>query len=315
MQNGKNQDNVPSKMSARELRQLRREQLRLKSTGVGLSISVKPSSRSDVSAESSKKGNKKIFFSNLDHDDNIDDQAESDIKSDNDSEKMNVRNRRKTDHHEEEHDSDDDAVEEVGQKSAREQAEEQRLREFATARVASVDARSKKRKRKQVAGITKSGRTKGVDEAVDQLDEKFFEDLEAEIEETKHKKEKKEKPKGRHSTFVVESSNMDDFSKPTPVGHGIELVVLRDVPQTAAQTMPLFGNTAESSDEVMLFSRGRIIDGSDPSAKQKKNKTSKEKDAGWKRSRKMNTLLVPGARSAVVKGRGRSAAQFVLKSK
>ena len=51
------------------------------------------------------------------------------------------------------------------------------------------------------------------------------------------------------------------------------------------------------------------------SAKQKKNKTSKEKDAGWKRSRKMNTLLVPGARSAVVKGRGRSAAQFVLKSK
>lgn len=253
-------------LSPREVRRSRREDLRHKETGVGVSAPT---------------GKKIVFGDDEDLQQEEPEEAAADADPKGDAEE----------------DSDDDsAVEEVGTSVARKKDVEQRERERATARTA-VSAKPR-RKRKKVEA------TPAVD---NEFDEDFFEQLDQDMAEEKI--EKPVQPQGRHTTFV--SADEEEVGTTCSVGHNIELAVLQD--DSKARLIL----NSEVSESAVVFSKGRLLSGSDGiSAKQlQKAKKAGRKTAGtpsWKRSKKMNLLLAPGAKSKRQKTQGRAAAHFVV---
>jgi hypothetical protein len=263
---------------SREARRNRREDLRSKSTGLGISIS---NDRTLVVPP-----NKKIVF-----DDEV--EAETPREREVENETAMIVDA-----------EDDDAVEEVQTDIARIQAQKQRDEE----RESALEAlKTKKRKRKSKS-LEKS--KPQIDD--NELDDEFFEQLDAEREQTRMtgivSAEPTKQQRGRHTTFVA---NGDEVDGPVKAGHNIEVVVLKDQGQLSASV-----GTFVASEAAQLFSRNRLNDGSDAvSAKQ----LHKAKKAGrkavdnttWKRSKKMNRLLLPGVQSVRKSGKGFAAAHFV----
>jgi hypothetical protein len=277
-----------SKLSARERRQRKRDDLRSKSIGVGLRIS-----------EDTVPINKKIVFD----DDQIEMQLVDASKQDEDAE------------HAEENadgDSDDDAVEEVKSSVAKMHDQEQRSRERTTA-LESDALKSNKRKRKN--RLDKKKEEKAAVE--EEFDENFFEKLDAEMgEERKNRKKKKNEgdsplPKGRHTTFVAKDEAFETGA-PVNAGHNIEVVVLKDDPATEVTSIP-------ASKAALLFSRSQIVNGSDIVSEKQLRKAKKsgrnvtDYTSTWNRSKKMNRLLLPGAKSKRRSGEGAPASHFVVK--
>jgi|UniRef100_A0A8J9THV3 hypothetical protein len=288
------------RITPREVRRKRREELRSKSTGVGLSID----------ANDSKIVNRKIVFGDLD--DELPDSVEKPVEVSVALEpSKNASAVVAATHDEKDAESDDNKVEEMKSNVAKAIEIEERNRERATARHAAAVQKPKRKRRKEVSQVHASDNSENFDESFfAELDEKREEDRQS------RKKAKEELPKGRHITFVV-SGDEPEARKPYPAAHNIEVVVLNDNDSGLKSPIPDSPTKSESG-TLLLYSRSVLADGSDGiSAKQlQKAKKSGRKDAGnihWKRSRKMNRLLVPGARSqkARLMG-GRPAAHFVV---
>lgn len=243
-------------LSPRQARQQRREQLRSKSTGLGLLISTKPKSKrfDDNQEEEHDEPEEEPMVK-----EQVPLMAESSPTGDSDD--------------------DDSVVEEVGASTARAVVEEQMEQEQATATVVEP-----KRKRKKRPVVEK-----------EELDDEFFAELDAERE--KDRKESQPQAKSRKTTFVVEGEDAKPV-EPIPVEHNIEVVVLEQLAPTLPKT--------KLSDECLLYSRSRLTDGADIEStkqRQKRKKTGhKVQSTGWKRSRKMNHLLAPGAKKRRTKG-------------
>jgi hypothetical protein len=282
--------------SARELRRQRRDQADARNTGVGISKDNAPTG-------------KKIIFGDdvIENDDKVEKEETpaDDEDMEEDDEKVQEEGGDDDD------DDDDDAVEEVNTAAAREHAQEERGREHATAR-AAVSVKSRRKRKKQAESEPAE------DAAENEFDDDFFAQLDEEMtEEQKQEKEKRKlaQPKGRHTTFVVPDE--DENGTSAPVGHNIEVTVLGETDSRPSD--PVILNT-DPSETAVLFSRNRLDNGSDGvSAKQlQKAKRSGKKNPAtpsWKRSKKMNLLLAPGARSKRLKeGQGRAAAHFVVEA-
>jgi hypothetical protein len=205
-------------------------------------------------------------------------------------------------------DSDDDAVEEVKSSVARQTIMEQLAKERETVKIQKLQTRTKKRK--------KTSEKKQPDE--EEFDEEFFAQVDSELEAQRRQKKKKEKgsdsgPAGRHTTFV--SVEDDETTGPIQANHNIELVVLGDEGPVNSALMRIMEAKAgiEPSDASHLFARSRLENGTEQ-AKKKGSKRKKQDDAGWKRSKKMNVLAFGRAKMQRRKGRGMTAAHFVVKS-
>lgn len=273
-------------LSARELRVQRREQesaRKSQQTGLG------------ISKENAPKG-KKIIFGDVEESlqkETTPANDEKDGEQDMDEEQVQE---------EEGDDDDDDAVEEMDTAVARETVREQRGKERATARAATVLVKPRRNKRKKQAEV----------EAADnEFDDDFFAQLDEETtEEQKQEKERKlAQPKGRHTTFVVPD---EDATANVPAGHNIEVAVLGE------PFDHVILNTKQT-ETALSFSRNRLDNGSDGvSAKQlQKQKQTGKKTAetpSWQRSKKMNRLVLSGVRSQRRKGQGKAAAHFVVKA-
>ena len=279
----KSSSNRKKGMSPRELRQSRRQDLRPKSTGVGISIA---SAADDGGAI--PKG-KKIIFGD-----------DEDLMQEDDLEKKEIQHgdEKQQDEESDDDDDDDDAVEEVDTSAARKSEQGQREKERATARVQVSLTSRRKRKYKVEA------------EPENDFDDAFFTQLDEEIAEKQQQdRQKPVQPQGRHTTFVV--PNEDETRTAAPVGHNIEVAVLASESSSQVIINP------ELSDSALTFSRSHLLDGSDGvSSKQlQKAKKSGNKTAetpSWRRSKKMNLLLQPGARSKRQKVHGRAPAHFVV---
>lgn len=283
-----------SRKLSREVRRKRRENIKSRNTGVGLSIST------------SKKANssKKIMF-----DDDSDNQEELDDGDGQPDEHMadaNKDDKGRDGSDDDSSDSDDDVIEEVKSSVARDKALEQLSRERETSKVQKLQTRTKKRK------------TKTVEEEEDDFDEDFFAQVDSEMaEQRKQRKIDKESnpPAGRHTTFLSAEEELD--SLPIQADHNIELVVLGDADTEKNQVNALaLQNTQdnvgiEPSEMSHLFARGQLASGRDQ-AKIKGTKKKKQTDPGWRRSKKMNALAFERAKVKRRKGRGMAAANFVV---
>lgn len=267
--------------SDRERRRHRREGMRSKSTGVGLSI--------DISASSSKK---KIVF---DEDAQVESHPAEDPKD------IAVVAAEESD--------EDDAVEEVKGSDAKKLAQEQRTQERTVARE-SIDLKSKRKRKSRIQQKTE-------EEEEEDFDDEFFEKLDAEMVERREKRKKESKiddaPKGRHTTFVASDGALDEHG-PVKVSDNIDVVVLRNEPllEAANDSIPV-------SKTALVFSRSQMVDGADVISEKQIRKAKKQGQdvkkitSTWKRSKKMNHLLLPGAKSQRRKGVGVPAAHFVVK--
>jgi hypothetical protein len=267
--------------SPREKRRKRREDLKSKNSGVGLVI---PSL--DDFASSSKK----ILFT----EDEEEDKPEESTTTILDEEKP---------HKEQEDDDDDDAVEEVPSNLARENAIKQRALERETL----TDQSKKKKKRKR--------QPKEEEPKEEELDEDFFAQVDSVMAEEKQKRKEKEeaKPKGTHTTFVFSNEEDDkDHMSPTSVDHNIQIMVLKNPSAKTTASAVAALPVEPLSEEALLYSRGRLINGSDSGTGKydSKKKRKLKEDPTWKRSKKMNHLLQPRARAHQRRGTGVAAAQF-----
>jgi hypothetical protein len=193
----------------------------------------------------------------------------------------------------EESDDDDDQVEEVKASVAKEQALVRRQQERTTATELQKLVTSKQRKRKAA-----------VVEDEPAMDEDFFAQLDVDLDE--ERKEKKRKtaaaPKGKHTTFVSKDENDDAIQ----ADHNIEVVVLAESSSITANTASGSGGPSEAA---MLFSRSRLDDGICTIKKSGgATKTKPLKTQGWKRSNKMNRILLTKNR------KNKPASHFVIKA-
>jgi hypothetical protein len=232
-------------------------------------------------------------------------------------------------------DDDDDKVEEVKASTAQDMALEQRQEERLTARTSNW---IKKMRRKRKATAT----TAFVIPDPTVFDDEFFQRIDQERQDERQRRKMKAchgetegtVATGRHTTFVVATREdaVGTASKPKPVGHGVEIVVLGcdhhkadtwthgdsggNVPYSMLTGQSLLESNKETpSPAVVLYSRyGILSDGSVPlSSKQSK----KMKQAGhvsshrqeaptWQRSKKMRVVAF-GTRK-----QPKAAAEFVV---
>ena len=257
------------------------EQLKSKNTGVGLKISI----------DSSASNKKKITF---DDDDNIVDEippvAEEVVDTGNDPS-------------EEDNDDDDDMVEEVQGQTAREEILEQLQSEE------KQSLRSKKKRKKR----ERKPREEEEDEDDEDFDEEFFAQLEAAKAQEKEKLEKK-RGKGKHTAFVFAQDDNIIDERPREADHNIQVVVLKDPSEDSTLNAITAVPTNALSNDALIFSRSRLINGSDGIARGATGKKRKwQVDTTWKRSKKMNHLMAARSRASRRKGRGMAAANFVKK--
>lgn len=273
-------------------RRKRGEELRSKSTGVGISVMT------------TEPVNKKIVFGD---DEDIAAAAEEEPKD----EAVAEENEGSDD------DEDDDAVEEVKGSTAKDLAQEQHELERATSRAVLTKKKSRKRKNKT--------------QDADDFDDNFFKQLDEEREEQrkllrKQKSKKQSEPVGRHTTFVVSGDEGEEFASsltPKEVEHNIEVVVLGTARNDSSgdpnasftgRSLLLEANKEAPSEAVLMFSRNSLLaNGAEaPTSKQlHKAKISGHKTVQaptWTRSKKVTRILATGTRQ-----KGKAAAHFVVK--
>jgi hypothetical protein len=284
------------------------EELKSKSTGVGLKISL----------ESTPVNNKKIVFddSNLPTDEDGNDDVADDeplnsqiaIEGENHNDYDNGDDGDEGD----DDDDDDDAVEEVQGKAARDEAMDQ-MKTEAKQSLKTVKKRKRKpRKEKtaEVAATTKNDNDSDADD--DEMDADFFAQLEsvrkAELEEREEleKSAAREALKGRHTTFVFAKHKGDEdaMSDPVQINKNIQVVVLKE-PSSAfkATANRSFQPNSTISEKALRYSRNRLKDGSDPAAgatemKRKRNRSGEDVQP-WKRGRQRLSM----GRSRLTKGK------------
>lgn len=294
-------------LSARELRQQRREKLRSKATGLGLSIST-----------SNQSSAQKIVF-----DDDV-----ASIEQITDSkltrEMAPLKTSNAGDENEDDGEDDDNAIEEVKTSVARQEDQKQRHLERT-----SVQSRVTKKKSRKRGHREKHVDANGSDEEAE-LDEAFFAQLEAERQEERREKRRKLEllqPIGQKTTFVVEGD--EAILAPNiikPMEHNIQVVVLAPATITAsngiANVPASLGQPFEPiARSTLHYSRNLLVDGCDvmSARQQHRAKKSGKKDTttltGWKRSKKMNRLLtVPGVMSSKKRQKaGAAAPHFVVR--
>eukprot|EP00980_Cylindrotheca_fusiformis_P015064 scaffold4157_cov136-Cylindrotheca_fusiformis.AAC.14 len=239
--------------SKKTRRQKLNEELKSKATGVGLKISV----------DTTPKNNKIVF-------DDVVDEPEPPV------EKQEVI---ANDEYDE--DEEDDAVEEVKGQAAREEILEQ-LDTEAKYSVHSKKKRKKKEKPKEV---------KEEEEEEEEFDDAFFAELEAARAEEKKQLEDK-KPKGKHTAFVVAQSDQGISERPREVDENIQVVVLKDSAQDSTVSAITAVPTNALTQNALLYSRNRLVSGSDGVARSALGKKRKwQPDNTWKRSKKMKNLV------------------------
>ena len=271
---------------SRELRRKRREEIKNRTIGVGLSISTRASGSNKIVFNSDDENER----DDVKHDgasDEIDDIDESDARHSDSSENSN----------------DDDAIEEIKSSVARDKAMKQLARERDSSKVQKLQTRTKKRKT----------RTVDDEKEEEEFDEDFFAQVDSEMaDQRKQKKIDKESTPsaGRHTTFLSTEEEVD--SQPIQADHDIELVVLGDGGIETNQVSVAEDKAGiEPSEMSHLFARGRLAGGKEQ-AKKKGAKKKKQTDAGWKRSKKMNSLAFGQAKVMRRRGRGRAAVNFVV---
>jgi hypothetical protein len=158
------------------------------------------------------------------------------------------------------------------------------------------------------------------DEFFQQLDE------EREMEQQKQQKMKKQSSVGKHTTFVMSGDSNDEMAMDRMVDHNIEVAVL---PPSSNRNLMMSNNmnaATAPTKEMLLYSRSLLLVDADDSKEQQptssslpkgKTKTVQRKTAvattrSWKRSKKMNRILTPGARRRN-RTKGTAAAHFVVK--
>lgn len=312
-----------TRSSARELRRQHRDSLRSKSLGVGLTISTTPNNNGNDSTR------KRIIFDDPGEDTNnevrlseMQDHGKDSIKSQSrqnlptvaarstgqQSREFNESKDGDRGNDDDDDGDDDDAVEEVKTSSAKKDIEDQMMKERESARNLNV-LRRKSRKRKE-----RPAPNKHEDSTEDDLDESFFEKLDAEMKDERNSSKKKvtadatTKNKARKITFVANDEGMTEKN----VGHNLTVQVLGDDPRIIG---------SKPSKTALLFSRGIILSGTDELSEKQIRKAKKSgRDANnfiqtWTRSKKMNRFLLTGAKSKRGRAEGSAAASFVVNSR
>lgn len=293
------------------------DELRSKSTGVGVAISI--------DATSSKKilfDDDEVFTASEGADRDVDvDVAHSKKKATEETE----ADRAHGDNNNDKDDDDDDAVEEVQGATAKDFAQQQIEEELYTARTSVLTKKSRKRKAKDKL------------DPADLFDEDFFRTIDAEQDDERKQRNRskgkvqKEKVKGRHTTFVV-SGDVDKAGsslKPVTFEHNIEVVVLgthggdetatdrNTATSITGRKLLLESNKEELSKEALLYSRcGFQEDGREtvPLSQKQLQKlkksghknASKEPVSSWKRSKAMRVVAFGTRKKAA------PAARFVV---
>lgn len=264
-------------------KQQRTEELKSKNTGVGLKISID-------SASSNKK--KTVF-----DDDEIPEMEED---------KEQVAEPTLEDDDASDDDDDDDAVEEVQGQAAREKVLEQ-----IKAEEEQAVRPKKKKKRKERKEEEKADE----EEDEEDFDENFF--MQLDTVRAAQEEKAKQKPKGKHTTFVFQQQEGQNKRSEKVVDHNIQVVVLKanaedqDTTENAILTVP----TNALSKEALLYSRSQLVDGSDARSPDGTtgDKRKRQQETTWKRSRKMNHLTLARARVNRRGGKGRAAPNFAKK--
>ena len=112
---------------------------------------------------------------------------------------------------------------------------------------------------------------------------------------------------------VTEDDNIID-ERPREADHNIQVVVLKDPSEDSTSNAITAIPTNALSNDALIFSRSRLVHGSDGIARGATGKKRKwQVDTTWKRSKKMNHLIAARSRANRRKGRGLAAANFVKK--
>mmetsp|Transcript_111922 Transcript_111922/g.229164 ORF Transcript_111922/g.229164 Transcript_111922/m.229164 type:complete len:339 (+) Transcript_111922:128-1144(+) len=280
------------KSKKKELRKQRKEQLKSKTTGVGLKISVD---------NDSAPTNKKIVFddTNLPSDEDHNDDNENEQSG----EKLSAQSIKQKD--EDNDDDDDDAVEEVQGKAARDEVMDQ----MKTEEKQSLKTKKKRRRKSRKLKTKQSDDDNDNDD--DDMDEDFFAQLDTvRKEELKEKKElekslARDAAKGKHTTFVFAQNESDDraLSDPMQINENIQVVVLNESSEVTGGNNNSFVSNSSVSKTALLYSRNALKDGSDPNAgvaemKRKRNRSGAEVQP-WKRARQRVVM----GRSRMTKGK------------
>uniref|UniRef100_A0A7S4AND7 Uncharacterized protein n=1 Tax=Pseudo-nitzschia australis TaxID=44445 RepID=A0A7S4AND7_9STRA len=275
-----------------KLQKQRKEELKSKTTGVGLKISVDGNDESSAAPV-----NKKTVFD----DSNLPLSDDEETK-----EQQNLEISAKQDD-----DDDDDAVEEVQGSAARDKVMDQ----IQTEEKQSLKTKKRRNRKSRKEKAKTPAKEYGSD---DELDDEFFAQLDSvrkkeEKEERKELEKSRAVAKGKHTTFVFEKNKDDDeaLSDPVQIDENIQVVVLKNPSSSSA------GSTTKSSmisKAALAYSRNRLKDGSDPAAgatemKRKRNRSGEEVQP-WKRVSRPRLAM---GRSRMTKGK--PAAFFTKKKK
>lgn len=266
------------KISSRSARKQQRETLRSKNLGL-----------IRIAGDQEPKPNKIVFGDDNEHEgsgsETFHDARESLSPHEDDNQK------------EDDGDDDDDAVEQVNTSAARDMALAQLQQER---EITKANKKTKKRRK------ARKVEEEEIDDDKDMLEDDFFAELDAQ--KSALKKAKKAKPGKDIPKHTIFSSNEETSAIPIEYNPGMELVVLGEEEDAVTVAMSL-ALTEPPSKNAIICSRGLIVDGSEKISqkqKQKAKKGGKLPEPTWKRSKKMNRLLL-------TKGRGKAAVNFVPK--
>ena len=301
------------KLSAQELRKQQREQARAKELGLLPKTSAE---------EGTKNKPTKIVFDSDDNEDLDESEQEEgqlyDAHDDDEGAEEGEDVAEKASNNENSDSDDDDAVEQMDSRVAKDLALEERQRERETKVVSDIQSKKKKKKRKKSHKIQE--KRAGSDDDEDLLeDDDFFAELDAQRSSRRKKKKADQiEVQPKHTVF---QTTMDKHlgHVPIEVNPGMELVVLEeddydktiyDEDDNNIQDSLILGGE-EPSETAVFHSRAQIVDGSDIISHKQMQKQRKHglkpPDANWKRSKKMNRMLLS-------KGKGQAAATFAVKT-
>uniref|UniRef100_A0A7S0F5G2 Uncharacterized protein n=1 Tax=Craspedostauros australis TaxID=1486917 RepID=A0A7S0F5G2_9STRA len=165
-------------------------------------------------------------------------------------------------------DDDDDAIEEVTTSKARDELMLQRQQQRESAALSATKSKKKKKKKKALQKDDED------DDNDADFDEDFFAQVDSMRNEEAKKKEEAERAadfqrKGKHTTFVVNHEETLKDPEGKQVDSNMRVVVLDQhqiqTTASAVAAVPI----GKLSEEALLFSRGRLVDGSDAASKKR----------------------------------------------
>lgn len=259
-------------ISPREIRKRRRDQLRSKATGVGVSLSQ-------------EEHNTRIVYD--------DDELVVEPKGE-DSRHASV-GKQPVD---QDSDDDDDNVEEVKDTVARQES----IRRQQVYDLARQAAKPKSRKR----------RKKQVEPMEEDFDEEFFTELDAQAEKAESDNVQSKLtaiPLAKRTTFVVAGGEEAEHSIQTD--HNIEVVVLNGPEQTMPYRKSQVSDAAVIYSRGKLLGGSVALSPKQRQNAKKSGRPVMMESLGWKRSRKMNQLL-SGSKVRRRKNQGTAATRFLV---